>query len=172
MKKIVFCCVFLTIVAFSLTKSYKILAVFPFNGKSHDVMFSALVKGLLKRHHEIDVITHYPMKNFSSNYRVIVDLSKTMNCSVNTLKFGSVRVLSENMVDMVANKFGNEFCDLMGLEEIQTFIKNPPKYDLVIVEVIFFFELNKYRANFIIFQKSMTFFFLTFNRHQTSLMLF
>lgn len=48
--------------AFVLTKSYRILGVFPLAGRSHMLMFEKLMKELAKKGHEVDVLTHFPLK--------------------------------------------------------------------------------------------------------------
>ena len=46
----------------------KILAIFPFQSRSHLIMGSALMKELLKRGHEITMISHHPEKEKIANY--------------------------------------------------------------------------------------------------------
>jgi glucuronosyltransferase len=118
--------------------SYRILAIFPYNGKSHDVMFNALMMGLAEHNHQIDVITHFPPKNPPPNYKVIVNLNGTLENVQNNLTINFVTTLSTNTTELIVSKFGNKICQLLSLEEIQKLVRNPPNdppYDLVITEV-------------------------------------
>lgn len=116
----------------------RILAVFPLNEKSHNNVLNALAKGLAKRGHQVDVITHFEEKNPPANYNTIINLNGTRDDFVNNL---SIEYCSEQAGDSVpfyAFTAGNEICELMSLESMQKLIKNPPNnppYDLVITEV-------------------------------------
>ncbi|XP_011499547.1 PREDICTED: UDP-glucuronosyltransferase 2A1-like [Ceratosolen solmsi marchali] len=119
------------------SESYRILAIFPYNGKSHDIMFNALMMGLAEKNHQIDVITHFPPKNPPPNYKVIVNLNGSLENVQNNLSVDFVTTLSSNTTKLIVSKFGNRICQLLGLEAIQTLVKNPPNnppYDLVITE--------------------------------------
>lgn len=41
---------------------YRILGIFPLNGRSHMMMFEQLMKGLAKRGHQVDVVSTFPQK--------------------------------------------------------------------------------------------------------------
>lgn len=43
--------------------NHKILGLFPLNSKSHFVMFERLMKALAEKGHEVDVLSHFPLKN-------------------------------------------------------------------------------------------------------------
>lgn len=43
-------------------QNYNILGVFPFNGRSHFVMFERLLKGLAAKGHKVDVVSHFPQQ--------------------------------------------------------------------------------------------------------------
>lgn len=122
----------------SISGSYRILGVFPFNGKSHDVMNRALMIGLAKRNHQVEVITHFPPENPPANYKVIVNLDGTVEKIVNNYTIDYVRRLTTDIVPIIAQKHGNKLCELMSLDGIQKLVTNPPSdppYDLVITEV-------------------------------------
>lgn len=56
--------IFLAIIAVSAPCSaYRILAVFPYNGVSHHIYFSSIIKQLASRNHEVTVINYIPMKS-------------------------------------------------------------------------------------------------------------
>lgn len=123
----------------SIVDSYRILGIFPFNGKSHNVMFTALMRGLAKSGHQVDDITHYPIKNAGNNYNVVVNLNGTMKSVVNSFTIEYISTsLTGDISRSIADEYGNVICELMRLDEMQKFIKNPPNdppYDVVITEV-------------------------------------
>ena len=137
MKLLQFCVIFTIL---SVCKSYRILGVFPFNAKSHNVVFEALLKGLAKRGHQVDVITQFPLKKDIKNYKEILNLDGTLERLVDNFTMEFISQLNEDVVDVIAERYGNRLCHFLGLDEMQKLIKNPPTdpaYDVVITEVIF-----------------------------------
>ncbi|XP_014213310.1 UDP-glucuronosyltransferase 1-6-like [Copidosoma floridanum] len=136
------CIVFLSILVatrlLSVCSGYRILGVFPVNAKSHNIVFEALMKGLARRGHRVDVITHFPLQKPVKNYHEIVNLDGSMERLVNNYSMKFVKEIS--LVDPVENMvmlYGNRICDFMGFDEMQQLINNPPTnppYDVVIVE--------------------------------------
>ncbi|KAJ8683401.1 hypothetical protein QAD02_019193, partial [Eretmocerus hayati] len=106
--------IIVTIISYS--ESYRILALFPYNGKSHNVMFGALMKGLAKRGHKVDVVTHWPEKNAPENYKVIVNLNGTLKSVVNSFTVEYVTSMSSSSAKWCATVYGNKICELMKLE--------------------------------------------------------
>jgi glucuronosyltransferase len=53
-------------------ESARILALFNFNGRSHFLMFEALLKELAARGHQVFVVGHFPQKKPIPNY---IDIS-------------------------------------------------------------------------------------------------
>lgn len=132
--------VFVFLVASDVTPSdaYRILGVFPFNGKSHNNMFEALMKGLAIRGHQVDAITHFPIKNAPKTYRTIINLAGTLPDVTNNFTVEMVLGFGTIDIPFLVNNFGNNLCDIMGTEEMQALIKSPPKhppYDVIITEV-------------------------------------
>lgn len=129
----------------SMIEGYRILGVFPFAAKSHNIFLEVLMKGLAKRGHQVDVISHYDLKNPPENYKIILDLSKTRKQNVVEIPIEEVFGFQKNAASIIAKEFGNDLCDLMGLEEMQMIFKNSSKeqtYDLVVTEVISFCNYN------------------------------
>lgn len=130
---------FFAIFIVSGSSAYRILGVFPMNGRSHEMMFEALMIGLAQRGHQVDVVTHFPVKNPPSNYRNIINLSGTLDNIVNNFTIEFVLGMADEVGYHVATNLGNKLCNLMGHEEMQHLIKNPPTdppYDVLITEVI------------------------------------
>ncbi|XP_033219246.1 UDP-glucuronosyltransferase 2B31-like isoform X1 [Belonocnema kinseyi] len=123
------------------TNGYRILGIFPMNSKSHNNMFEALMKGLEKVGHEVDVISHFELKNPPKNYKTIINLNGTTPVLVNNLTFENAAIMGNDPIPYIADVIGSKLCELMGLEEMQKIIKNPPPYDAVITEA---FSANCY----------------------------
>ena len=150
--------IFLVFTILSVCKSYRILGVFPFNAKSHNIVFEALMKGLAKRGHQVDVITQFPLKKDVKNYKEILNLDGTLDRLVDNYTIQFITQMNEDVLELLAENYGNRLCHFLGLDELQKLIKNPPTdpaYDVVITEVIFnynaYLEKKKFNMIFIFF---------------------
>lgn len=116
---------------------YRLLGLFPFQGKSHFVMFEHLMKGLAKKGHQIDMVSKFPLKKPYPNYTDIVSLPMP-TLLVNNVTYDFMKtLLAANPTYLVATMAGNELCsDYLGFPAIKELArpKNPP-YDAVIIEV-------------------------------------
>ena len=121
--------------------AHRILGVYPLNLKSHHNVFESIMKALVKRGHQVDVITHFELKNAPKNYRTIINLSDTFPNITSNLTIEMIeKIRKENApVYHMATEIGNTFCEkILPLDVLQNLIKNPPNdppYDLVITEV-------------------------------------
>ena len=148
--------IFVIFAIISVCKSYRVLGVFPLNSKSHNIVFEALMKGLAKRGHQVDVITQFRLKKDVKNYKEILYLDGTLDGLINNFTIEFVSQLNIDVVGAIAENYGNRLCHFLGLDELQKLIKNPPTdpaYDVVITEVIFnhneYFEKNIFVMIFI-----------------------
>ncbi|XP_051159343.1 UDP-glucosyltransferase 2-like [Leptopilina boulardi] len=120
--------------------AYRILVIAPLNSRSHTNMLESVAKALALKGHQIDVISHFEMKNPPKNYTTIINLDGSLKKMVNTWTMEMVEHFRYvDLIPTIIEEFGNNFCDLMGLEKMQRFIKNPPNdppYNLVIVEAL------------------------------------
>jgi len=120
----------------SVCHGYRLLGLFPFQGKSHFVMFENLMKGLAKKGHQIDMVSKFPLKKPYPNYTDIVKLPTAMHL-VNNMSFELMQQLvGMNPTYTVATLGGNELCELLENSAIKALSqpKNPP-YDAVFIEV-------------------------------------
>lgn len=121
----------------------RILGIFPLSFKSHNIFFQALMKGLAKQGHQVDIISHHDLPNPPKNYKTIINLANLTHSDAIT-QFKSIQDAIDafqNVEKLVENLYGLKICELMAHEGIQQLIKNPPKdpgYDLIITEVTFF----------------------------------
>lgn len=121
----------------STIDGFRILGVFPFAARSHNIFFEALMKGLAKRGHQVDVISHYKIGNPPENYKTILDLSEFRSQHVVDLSIEKAFDFKNNALSQIAKLYGNDLCELMKLEEMQHIFKNSSRerfYDLVISE--------------------------------------
>ncbi|XP_023314407.1 uncharacterized protein LOC106648144 [Trichogramma pretiosum] len=121
-----------------LVNSLRILGIFPLQGKSHFVMSEALMKGLAAKGHQVDVYGHFPLKKSIPNY-TDYSLAGTLPAFANNMTYEfmesfSKRISMKQMLEIV----GEPICDLLNLPIFQKLLKDPPKYDLVIVEIFMF----------------------------------
>ncbi|XP_011644491.1 UDP-glucuronosyltransferase 2B31-like [Pogonomyrmex barbatus] len=120
----------------SICHGYRLLGLFPFQGKSHFVMFEQLMKGLARKGHQVDVVSTFPLKKPYPNYTDIVTLPMPVQL-VNNISYDVMQqLLGSNPVYAVATLGGNDLCTYLGYPSIQELArpKNPP-YDAVLIEV-------------------------------------
>ncbi|XP_011881506.1 PREDICTED: UDP-glucuronosyltransferase 2B31-like [Vollenhovia emeryi] len=128
--------IFPLLFSLAVCHGYRLLGLFPFQGKSHFVMFEQLLKGLARKGHQIDVVSKFPLKKPYPNYTDIVTLPMPIKL-VNNMTFDIMRQLfAENPTYIVATMAGNELCECLEHPEIKQLAqpKNPP-YDAVLIEV-------------------------------------
>lgn len=122
----------------SICHGYRFLGVFPFHGKSHFVMFEALMKGLARKGHQVDVISTFPLKKPYPNYNDIIVLQGPMQL-VNNLTYGMMhQMIGWNVAHAIATMGGNDVCKYLSKPEMLNLVKNPPNdppYDAVLIEV-------------------------------------
>ncbi|XP_063989913.1 UDP-glucosyltransferase 2-like isoform X2 [Diachasmimorpha longicaudata] len=97
----------------------------------------ALVEVLADRGHQLDVVTVYPVKKTLKNHKVILDLQKVVNSTINQFTIKLASKIARNTIPIQTTLYGNDLCEYLGLPELQEVMKNPPQdppYDLVIIE--------------------------------------
>lgn len=96
------------------------------------------MKALAERGHQVDVYSHFPLKNPVSNYTDF-SLAGSLpilanNISYETFIHGIRTVSMSQLLDFG----GPPTCDILNLPIFQNLVNNPPKdpaYDLVVTEV-------------------------------------
>jgi len=64
--------VFLAILSFDqVANSYRILGMFPLQSKSHWIMQETLMKNLVRRDHQVNVVSHFQLEKPIPNYKDI-----------------------------------------------------------------------------------------------------
>lgn len=123
----------------------RILGIFPLPGKSHAILGEQIMKVLANKGHQVDVITHFPMKKPYPNYKDF-SLQGSAEVITNNLNYTMVKSISVRSIKNLLDLTGDPVCSLLNHTVFQNIIQNPPKdppYDLVIVEVIFIFFLKQ-----------------------------
>lgn len=122
----------------AMTEGYRILGIFPFCSRSHQMMFDALSKGLARRGHQVEIVTCFPPKKSVENLTVLMNVEDSQPPLVNSWTVDLALNVGSDTLKVIAGPYGNDLCHLLGRPELQKIVKNPPKnppYDLIIVEV-------------------------------------
>lgn len=115
------------------SEGLRILAIYPVNARGHYIIGERLARGLAEKGHQVDVYSHFPLKKPVPNYNDF-SLAGSLPSVQNNFSYDTVNDLNTN-VNTVIEKFGQPICDLLGLPVFQKLLKDPPKYDVVIIEV-------------------------------------
>ena len=120
-----------------ISEGARILGIFPLHGKSHFIICEQLMKILAQKGHQVDVISHFPLKKPFPNYTDF-SLYGSLPNIINNVSYSDFQTFSSSYLENLINLTGNKICELFKYPAINNIIKNPPKdppYDLVIVEV-------------------------------------
>ncbi|KAJ8720260.1 hypothetical protein PYW07_012303 [Mythimna separata] len=119
---------------------YEILAIFPHNGWSHHIFFSALVEELATRQHNVTVIDSYPVAPLPNLRHIsLQDEENATNHDVDIerrLKFSPIPDILKAYSQARAFQFqANAYCKkLMNNRQIKELIASAVYFDVVIVE--------------------------------------
>ncbi|XP_051165585.1 UDP-glucosyltransferase 2-like [Leptopilina boulardi] len=119
-----------------INEGARILGIFPLPGKSHAILGEKIMKVLAQKGHQVDVISHFPMKKSYPNYNDL-SLEGSSEIITNNLNYSMVKNVSVNSIKRLLEMTGDPVCALLNHTVFQNIIHNPPKdppYDLVIVE--------------------------------------
>lgn len=98
-------------------------------------MMEKLVKGLLERGHQVDMITHFSLKEPPANYTEI-NLSGILPDLVNNVNAMKAEKLKMSFftIPETISSLGSINCELLGHPKIQDLIKNSRQnsYDVII----------------------------------------
>ncbi|KAJ2947651.1 hypothetical protein O0L34_g17454 [Tuta absoluta] len=120
--------------------SLNILAIYPYNGKSHSLVFRVLLRELATKGHNITVISHYPEENPPENYHDIslagsmraVEGAVSIPFPTNHFK----RYLNIAIAGWYLVKSGERTCEvLLENKQVQDLINSKPKFDVIVLEL-------------------------------------
>lgn len=119
----------------------KILAVFPYTGKSHHYVFEPLLQELMSKGHELTVVSHFPAENPPENRKdihIVKDMSKSEN-AVDLNEFESI----PRLLGFVQVAFEGDFLYSVGIEMchalltndgVKNLIESGAKFDVALIE--------------------------------------
>ncbi|XP_020292988.1 UDP-glucuronosyltransferase 2B17-like [Pseudomyrmex gracilis] len=140
---------FVILVCDHITYGYRILGVFPITSKSHWIMQESLMVGLARRGHQVDVVTHFPLKKSEPNYKEI-SLEGSIGLTVNNLTANESHQFNNLNMKRLTDLAGTRICNLLDHPKLRDLLENPPQdppYDLVITEVrSIFFNANMFNS--------------------------
>ena len=123
-------------ISFGDSEAARILGVFHNNGKSHFIMYEALLKGLAARGHQVYVVGHWPQKKPIPNYTDIsVEGSVpavTNNC---TMDFALELAYDIGLLAYLWNTNLDICRAVLKHPKIQRLINGDDKFDLIITEI-------------------------------------
>lgn len=123
----------LLFIIFNIVNGLNILTIFPYQGKSHFFVHKVYIQELVKRGHNVTVISHFPEANRSSNYH---DISLA----------GSIKILEDDLpfhrsyltilgVALFLTGSGKENCEVMlANKNVRDLIERKQKFDVIVVE--------------------------------------
>lgn len=118
--------------------SLRVLGLFPFQMRSHYVMGEELMRGLAAKGHQVDVYSHFQLKQKLPNYHEYSLLGTLPEISNNvTFEVASI-VSGPDMISFWLESAGLPICHLLELPIFQKLLHDPPRdppYDLVVIEV-------------------------------------
>ncbi|XP_011495683.1 PREDICTED: UDP-glucuronosyltransferase 2B17-like [Ceratosolen solmsi marchali] len=132
-------CAFLAL-CLCLDASYalRILGLFPLHGKSHFLMCEGLMRNLAKRGHQVDVYSHFPLREPVANY-TDYDLGGRIGILSNNVSYGSFDSRTNfAFMPLLMRLYGMPICELMDLPVFQKLMRDPPNdpaYDIVVIEL-------------------------------------
>jgi glucuronosyltransferase len=115
----------------------KILVVFSHIGRSHFDVFESYLEQLAARGHELLVISHFPRKHPTVNYKDI-DLRgiTKVNQTVNIISYADVPHMGQIQSAFLLSEWAAEACEkTCEHPDVQKLIKSDDKFDLLITEM-------------------------------------
>nr|XP_022908581.1 UDP-glucuronosyltransferase 2B31-like [Onthophagus taurus] len=127
---------FLIINYFKIIENANILAILPYPGKSHFTVFKPILKNLADRGHEVDVMSHFPLKKSHKRYNDI-SLEGVMEIKTNNIKIEELKNTNfyEN-INVIYKIAGVEMCEaLLNSQQARDLLNSTKRYDLMITQV-------------------------------------
>lgn len=111
----------------------RILAIFPFNVRSHYSVYEPLLKRLSARGHEIVAMTHFPQRIQLANFTDMND-SFVLPSRINTIRFPDWKTIWKRIQQLILN--GINICEsVLSHPEMKRIIDTKKRFDLLVIEV-------------------------------------
>jgi glucuronosyltransferase len=119
----------------STVSGARILALFPYIGKSHFDVFEPFVKELAARGHQVVVLSHFPQKQPITNYTDISLVGSIITDAKDRIDLDSMsgiavlKTMAKEIREMLQS------CDrTLSFHKVQDLLKSQEKFDLIITE--------------------------------------
>jgi glucuronosyltransferase len=135
MKRIIFCLVVLASWYASSVTSARILALFPYIGKSHFDVFEPFVKELATRGHHVVVLSHFPQKQPLPNYTDVSLVGSITTDATDRIDLQNISgiMLLKSLVKEISTFL--ESCDqMLSFDKVQELLNSEVNFDLIITE--------------------------------------
>lgn len=140
--RFIFITLYLFIYQLSISNGLKILSIFPYNGRSHHILFSSLVEELALRNHDVTVINYFPVKKIPNLRQISIQDDTGAHCNIDMTE--NLNAIPDSVFQdfyraydmaMFFKEIANDNCErLMANEEIRNIINSGQTYDVVIAE--------------------------------------
>lgn len=125
------CALIITLI--QTTSALNILAIFPYQGKSHFLVFRVYLRELANRGHNVTVISHFPEEKPPKNYHDI-SLAGSIPIFADDMPMERSYLTLLNTIHFLLTS-GIKNCEvLLENKEVQEMIKQQPKFNVVVVE--------------------------------------
>ncbi|XP_058806792.1 UDP-glucosyltransferase 2-like isoform X1 [Phymastichus coffea] len=127
-----------TAAVIQICNGYRILGIYPFQGRSHFMVLNQLFKGLARKGHQVDLISVLPLEENHPNYTRIIELPNNIAIFMEALRSENSQSLSRN-IPLMLGKVGYKLCESMEAPEFLDLVRNPPKdipYDVIITQTL------------------------------------
>ncbi|XP_047517095.1 UDP-glucosyltransferase 2-like [Pieris napi] len=113
--------------------SLNIIGIFPYQGKSHFFVHRVYLQELVKRGHNVTVISHFPESDPPSNYHD-VSLAGSIKILEDAIPLKrSYKTISDIVIFLTGA--GRENCQVMlANKNVQNLLRDKPKFDIAVVE--------------------------------------
>lgn len=123
----------------SFSSTYNLLAVFPHEGKSHEMIFAPIIEELVRRGHSLTTIIHHTLNIKSSEYKEIV-LNSPYSSGLEVIEMKHLESSSVFYQQISSSEFvineGLQSCDiLLSDENVVKLMQSNQKFDLIIGEL-------------------------------------
>ncbi|XP_046745421.1 UDP-glucosyltransferase 2-like [Diprion similis] len=128
--------IFIFLAACYMTDGARILGVFPYQGRSHNIMFEPLMIGLARAGHTVDMISHFPPEKPVPGYNHI-SLKGLLPTYVNNVTASHARKVTTvgYGLSRLCALLSKQLCSLLDTPQMQNILNTDVKYDLMVTEV-------------------------------------
>lgn len=129
-------CLFTSILTIAICNSnaLNILGIFPYHGKSHFIVFRVFLQELIRKGHNVTVISHYPEKNPPQNYHDI-SLAGSIRATEDSLPVEKRTYKTLIEVSLYLTFAGKENCEVMlANKQVRSLVDAKQKFDVIVVE--------------------------------------